>query len=134
MSHPIQRQQSMDREGEQEAEAEAEGEDAPLIPDAAKRRPFPTFRQHEQLVPEWTGGRVKRRVRPMHPLLREKMEQLPTAARGVGSKDVSCAQATKMLCTYLAAMAVAIGLFMLVTWVFFKKSGRKSFQRNGGMG
>ena len=81
---------------------------------------FSTFRGHEQLEPDFTDGRVKRRQRP-NPLGEEP--GLPTSKpkrrhRGgiYNDNDISCAEASKLLGTYLAAMTV---LFTTVFVVFY---------------
>ena len=104
----------------------SEGEAQPLLNKAGIRasgmagKKFSTFRNHEQLEPDYSDGRVKRRARPS-PF--PEQSELPTSKpkrrhRGgvYNDTDISCKDAAILLGKYLGAMTV---LFTTVFVVFF---------------
>ena len=90
-------------------------ETRPLMEPAEPKRPAVTYRIHEQLEPDRSDGREKRRSKPMHPLL----AALPTK-RKVASRQVTNAQACRMFGAYLCFIVAAMCAFVAVSYLFFK--------------
>jgi hypothetical protein len=96
-----------------------------------------TYRVHEQLDPERIepmeyGGKGSRRVRVGLPPSVESMD-LPTNSsqtRQIGhQQELSCKQATSLVCKYLTVMFMAVGLFGVVA--YFVNDMVKTMTRRG---